>query len=112
MKKIIAGIIITTLFSFRGCTEEEMMPIMKVASCDNKTEVIESYKKMEGTVDVIAGIWVINLKNDDKEIICAPCNLPNNLKIVGKEILFDASILRVPSFVRMVGQPIEMQRVY
>ncbi len=112
MKKIFIFLAVFSLFGFRACVEEEVLQTIKVAPCTNPSENIITETAIEGEIGQIAGIWVININNNEKKVRCVPCNLPENYKISDRPIKFDASFLEIPPNVRLVGQPIELKRIY
>jgi len=112
MKRLLTICTLSLLFSFRGCIEDEIIPSILVAPCNSPSKNIITETSLEGEIDRIAGIWIINLQNNDKKVRCVPCNLPENYKEQDRIIKFDASFLEIPPNVRLVGQPIEIKRVY
>ena len=112
MKKTLIIFLLPILFGFRACVEEEVLQTIRVAPCSNPSANIITETAIEGEVSQIAGIWVININNNEKKVRCVPCNLPENYKITDRPIKFDASFLEIPPNVRLVGQPIELKRIY
>ena len=94
-----------------GCEKDELT--FKLQSCQRRLgTTIDTQTNTNGRVYKVADFWVIDMMVEDKVIRCSPCNLPDELKIENRNIILDADFHSIPPFIKMVGQPIEITKIY
>ena len=112
MKRLLLFCFTFLLFSAFSCNDEEIISSIAVLPCNKPDNRVYIDTELEGSVTKLLEVWVINVKNNDKQVRCLPCNLPESFKVENREIKFDASFLEIPPNVRMIGQPIEIKKIY
>lgn len=112
MKRLLLFYFTFLLFSAFSCNDEEIISSIAVMPCNKPDNSVYVDTQLVGSVTKMLEVWVINVKNNEKAVRCIPCNLPENFKVENQEIKLDASFLEIPPNVRMLGQPIEIKKIY
>lgn len=93
-----------------GCSKDEVP--LQLSSCQYSGTIIDAQTDKNGRIHKVADFWVIDMIVQNDVIRCSPCNLPDELKIEDEKIVLDANFHPIPPSVKMVGQPIEITKIY
>lgn len=104
MKKILIGFTALFLLACKEITPEEGKP---KAECFT-SQILGELANVEGQIENVAGFFVI--KVGDKGYY--PCNLPENLKISGITLRFNAQVFATPANIRLPAGPILIPHIY
>ena len=110
MKGLYFSIFPLLMLTVSGCEKDDLT--FQLQSCQYSGTIIDTQTRKNGRIYKVADFWVIDMMVEDNVIRCSPCNLPDELKIENRNIILDADFRPIPSNVRMVGQPIEITKIY
>lgn len=110
MKGLYFYIFLLLMLTVFGCEKDELT--FKLQSCQYSGTIIDKQTSKNGRIYKVADFWVIDMMVEDKVIRCSPCNLPDELKTENRNIILDADFHPIHPSSRMVGQPIEITKIY
>ncbi|MBD0254685.1 MAG: hypothetical protein ICV83_03110 [Cytophagales bacterium] len=98
MKKILISLVAIMTISCKETTQQEVTPSTDCVS----NQIVGELTAVAGKIEKVADFFVI--QTTDRRY--SPCNLPENVKVSGMEVVFDGQEMAIPANVRLVGVPI------
>lgn len=98
MKKIVLGLVVLIIASCKETTQQEVTPY---ADCISQ-QVVRELTTVTGKIEKVAEFYVIQTSEHRYSL----CNLPQNLKVNGIEVVFDGQEMAIPANVRLIGTPV------